>query len=475
MISEYIDLKEENNLEKLQAPARALREGKLVLLPTETVYGIGANALDEEAVKKIFIAKGRAQDNPLIVHISDKKMLEDLVQNVGKIEKILIEKFWPGPLTIIFEKKPIIPDMITGGLDTVAIRMPSNIVAKELIKLSEVPVAAPSANISGKPSGTDIKDIIDELDGKVDFIVDSGRVDIGLESTVVRVVEDVVHILRPGKITPENIQKLGLKVAIEKQILGEYRPEEKVMSPGIKYKHYAPNSKCLLLYSSDEQKLIEKIQEIEKNQKTVILCKTKNLDKYKSENKLAMGDTLEEIIKQDEKLKYIYDENSFILKIDDNEYKLSSQIIKKVRDFIYITPKSKITIYMKKNLINEECDYPENNALYIMHLSGNLVTYGDENRTKQRHITTQQIYKGVLDNIESDKEDYYSFDITNIIKDYKCHLSINNPNNIFFTTSSLRDYHYTKQKNNAYYHIQAINLPFQNIEFYYIDKELKNE
>ena len=185
--------------------------------------------------------------------------------------------------------------------------------------------------------------------------------------------------------------------------------------------------------------------------------------------------TLEEIIKQDEKLKYIYDDNSFILKIDNNEYKLSSQIIKKVRDFIYITPKSKITIYMKKNLINEECDYPENNALYIMLLSGNLVTYGDENRTKQRHITTQQIYKGVLDNIESDKEDYYNFDITNMIKDYKCHLSINNPNNIFFTTTSLRDYHYTKQKNNAYYHIQAINLPFQNIEFYYIDKELKNE
>jgi len=295
MKSEYINLKEVNNLEKLQEPARALKEGKLVLFPTETVYGIGANALDEEAVKKIFIAKGRAQDNPLIVHVSCKKMLNELVQNVGEIEKILIEEFWPGPLTIIFEKKPIIPDIITGGLNTVAIRMPSNIVAKELIELSEVPVAAPSANISGKPSGTDVKDIIDELDGKVDFIVDSGRVDIGLESTVVRILDDIVHILRPGKITPENIQSLGLKVAVEKQILGEYKPEEKVMSPGIKYKHYAPNSKCLLLYSRDEEKLIEKIQDIEQNQKTVILCKTKNLNKYKSENKLAMGDTLEEI------------------------------------------------------------------------------------------------------------------------------------------------------------------------------------
>jgi len=295
MISEYIDLKEEYNLEKLSKPAKALKEGKLVLFPTETVYGIGANALDEEAVKKIFIAKGRAQDNPLIVHISDKKMLDRLVQNVGEIEKKLIKEFWPGPLTIIFEKKPIIPEMITGGLKTVAIRIPSNMVARKLIELSNVPVAAPSANISGKPSGTNIEDIIEELDGKVEFIVDSGKVDIGLESTVVRVVEDVVHILRPGKITPEDIESLGIKVLVEKQILGEYKSGEKVMSPGVKYKHYAPNSKCLLLYSKDEEKLIEKIQDIEKKQKTVILCKTKNLDKYKSENKLAMGNTLEEI------------------------------------------------------------------------------------------------------------------------------------------------------------------------------------
>jgi len=184
---------------------------------------------------------------------------------------------------------------------------------------------------------------------------------------------------------------------------------------------------------------------------------------------------LEDIISNDQKLKYIYDDNVFILKVDDNEYKLSSQIIKKTRDFTYITPNSKITIYMKKHMINEECEYPENNSLYIMLLSGNLVTYGDENRTKQRHITTHQIYKGVLDNTNSDKEEYYSYDITNLIKEYKNHLSEENSNNIFFTTSSLRDYHYIKQKNNAYYHIQAINLPFQNIEFYYIDKELKHE
>lgn len=180
---------------------------------------------------------------------------------------------------------------------------------------------------------------------------------------------------------------------------------------------------------------------------------------------------LEEIIKQDKKLKYIYDDNVFILKVDDIEYKLSSQIIKKVRDFIYVTPESKIKIYMKKHMINEECDYPENNSLYIMLLSGDLVTYGDEQRTKQRHVFTHQVYKGVLDNTKTDKEDYYEYDITSLINEYKHSLTFDMPNNIFFTTSSLRDYHYIKQKNNAYYHIQAINLPFQNIEFYYIDKE----
>ncbi len=183
---------------------------------------------------------------------------------------------------------------------------------------------------------------------------------------------------------------------------------------------------------------------------------------------------LEDLIKQDINLKYIYDEDSFILKVDDQEYPLASQITKKKRDIIYITPDTKIEIWMKKHLIDEVCDYPENNALYIMLLSGNLVTYGDEQRTKQRHIATHQVYKGVLDNDKYNKE-YYIYDLRNLISEYKKEYSDDKPNNIFFTTTALRDYHYLKQKNNAYYHIQAINLPFQNIEFYYIDKEFKNE
>jgi uncharacterized protein len=191
--------------------------------------------------------------------------------------------------------------------------------------------------------------------------------------------------------------------------------------------------------------------------------------KYYPENKNNLYPDIKDIINEDKNLKYIYDPDSFILNIDGEEYKLESQILKNNRDIIYVTPESKVFIYMKKHLIEEVCDYPENNSLYIMLLSGNLVTYGDEGRTKQRHINTNQIYKGVLDNIKSDKKDYYKYDISNYIKEYKDYYSDENPNNIFFTTSSLRDYHYNKQKNNAYYHIQAINLPFQNIEFYYVE------
>lgn len=203
--------------------------------------------------------------------------------------------------------------------------------------------------------------------------------------------------------------------------------------------------------------------------------RTIDLKKYIPKTNNNGNPTLEELINEDKKLKYIYDKDSFIIKVDDKEYKLESQILKRTRDFIFLSKNSNIKLYMKKNLIEEECDYPENNALYIILLSGDLVTYGDENRTKQRHVMTHQVYKGVLDNTKSDKKGFYCYDLTNQIKEYKDFISKENPNNIFFTTTALRDYHYTKQKNNAYYHIEAINLPFQNIEFYYIDKELKNE
>lgn len=298
MKSKYADLKSNKNLDKIKEAAMSIKEGNIVLFPTETVYGIGANALDEKAVNKIFEAKGRASDNPLIVHICNLEMLNSLVQEVGKIEENLINNFWPGPLTIIFNRKECIPNNVTAELETVGIRMPSNEIARRLIELSNLPIAAPSANVSGKPSGTKIEDIIDELDGKVDYILDSGMVDIGVESTVVRVVNNKVHILRPGKITVEDIEKLGIEVVVEKQIMEECKPEEKVMSPGMKYRHYAPNTKCLLVYSDNGNKLVEKInEEIELYKNVLVLGRTSNLDKYKTDNKLDMGESLEEVSK----------------------------------------------------------------------------------------------------------------------------------------------------------------------------------
>ena len=177
---------------------------------------------------------------------------------------------------------------------------------------------------------------------------------------------------------------------------------------------------------------------------------------------------LKELIAEDPKLTYIYDSNSFILKVGEEEYPLESQILKRIRNIIYIDDKVKINLYIKKHILEEESPYPNNNALYMMLLSGDTIEYGDEKRVKQAHIMTHQIYKGVLDTLSSDKEGFYQVDITNLLREYFPFLSKINPNNFFVTTTDLRDYHYQKQKNNAYYHIDAINLPFQNIEFYCI-------
>ena len=175
---------------------------------------------------------------------------------------------------------------------------------------------------------------------------------------------------------------------------------------------------------------------------------------------------LSDLINEDSNLKYIYDNDSFILRVEDNYFKLESQLLKKARKIIYLSKGIDVYIYVKKNVLDEVSSYPNNNSLYIMLLSGDVIEYGDEGRVKQAHIATHQVYKGVLEKNESDMVDYYKVNITSFLNDYYKYLSVDNPNNIFFTTSDLRDYHYTKQKNNAYYHIDTINLPFQNIEFY---------
>lgn len=195
----YYNWKESINTEELRNVANLIKNGEVVVFPTETVYGIGANALDSNAVKKIFEAKGRPQDNPLIVHVANKQDIGRVVLTPSAVEQKLIDAFMPGPITIILKKKPIIPDIVSAGLETVGIRMPSNKIANKIISAAMVPIAAPSANISGRPSGTRVQDIRDELESKVSVIIDGGESQYGLESTVVKVIDDIPVILRPRK------------------------------------------------------------------------------------------------------------------------------------------------------------------------------------------------------------------------------------------------------------------------------------
>ena len=228
----------------LQKAAELLKDGKRVVFPTETVYGLGANALDTDAVKSIFEAKGRPSDNPLIVHIAELSQLDDLTDEVTEKAKALIDTFWPGPLTIILKRKNNIPDTVTAGLNTVGIRMPENPVARELIYLSGVPVAAPSANISGRPSPTDANYVIEDMMGRVEGIIDGGNCSVGVESTVIDMTGEIPTILRPGGVTAEEIAEV-----IGEVIGGKEKAEDKETpkSPGMKYTHYAPKAPVRIL------------------------------------------------------------------------------------------------------------------------------------------------------------------------------------------------------------------------------------
>ena len=286
----YLDLRNissVNDYSKLKTAGDILLNGGLVLFPTETVYGLGANGLNEEAVKKIYAAKGRSSDNPLILHICDIEMLGRIAQDISDVEFSLMNAFWPGPFTIILNKTCIVPSVVCGGLDTVGVRMPSNEIARNLIKYAGVPIAAPSANISGRPSGTNIKDIFSELSASVDYIIDGGDCNIGLESTVVRVIDGVPHILRPGKITAEEIEQVVGSVVVDKHVLGKLEADKKVLSPGMKYKHYAPKTECVLVYADDNKKVQNKILETANNcisngKVPLIMCLTQNVIFFKN-------------------------------------------------------------------------------------------------------------------------------------------------------------------------------------------------
>ena len=237
--------------EELLEGARILREGGLVAFPTETVYGLGANALDEEAARKIYEAKGRPSDNPLIAHVSAMEEVYPLVSQVSEKAKKLMNAFWPGPMTLIFPKSDLVPYGTTGGLDTVAVRMPSDPVANRLIALAGVPVAAPSANTSGRPSPTTAQHVLQDMDGRIDMIIDGGPVGIGVESTIVDVSVETPTVLRPGAITMEMLEEVLGEVQIDPAILGPVSADLRPKAPGMKYKHYAPKADLTLVEPED--------------------------------------------------------------------------------------------------------------------------------------------------------------------------------------------------------------------------------
>ncbi|KRQ87749.1 Threonylcarbamoyl-AMP synthase [Caloramator mitchellensis] len=279
----------ERDTEKIKEAAQVIQNGGLVVFPTETVYGLGANALSPEACKKIFIAKGRPQDNPLIVHVADFD-ISRYVEYIPENAKKLMEAFWPGPLTIIMPKSNLIPDVVTAGLDSVAIRMPENKLARRLIEFSNCPIAAPSANISGRPSPTSIEHCIEDLNGRVDMIIGGERAKVGLESTVVDATEGTITILRPGFITKEDLEEVVGVVKIDPAIKNEdFKPK----SPGMKYRHYAPKSP-LNIIMGDLNKVVDYINEnvynMKKQGKKVgVMMTDETIEKVDAEVKISLG------------------------------------------------------------------------------------------------------------------------------------------------------------------------------------------
>ena len=233
--------------------ANVIMQGGLVAIPTETVYGLGANGLDESAVAKIFEAKGRPQDNPLILHICGPEQIELFCHHIPQAAYDLAERFWPGPLTIVLPARSVVPKRTTGGLSTVAVRCPDSDVTREIIRISGVPLAAPSANISGKPSTTTAEHVRHDHDGRIDAIVDGGSCRVGVESTIVDLTEERPRLLRPGGVTPEELIEVLGDLVVDKAVTAQIDKDEVVKAPGMKYKHYAPQSEVVIVSGSREK------------------------------------------------------------------------------------------------------------------------------------------------------------------------------------------------------------------------------
>lgn len=252
METKKLYLNSEEREESLKQAAEILKDGGLVAIPTETVYGLGASAFSDEAVKKIFAAKGRPQDNPLIVHVSDLKQLNGIVRDFPESAKKLCEKFWPGPLTLVLPKGEKVCDSVSAGLDTVAVRMPKNETTLEIISRSGLPLAAPSANLSGSPSPTKATHVVADLDGKIDAILMGEDCSVGVESTVVTLAAKPPRLLRPGAVTVEQLKEFLPDLQVDKAVLSELKSGEKAASPGMKYKHYAPKCEVYLVEATSK-------------------------------------------------------------------------------------------------------------------------------------------------------------------------------------------------------------------------------
>ena len=254
----YFDLRDTKGQQKeiedkIGAAAKILREGGLVAIPTETVYGLGANGLDSEAVQRIFEAKGRPNDNPLILHVTGQQWLPRYCRDVPPIAYVLARKFWPGPLTMILKRKPIVPDETTAGLDTVAMRCPNHPVTLAIIREAGIPIAAPSANTSGRPSCTSAQDVLEDMDGKIQGVVDGGPCTVGVESTILDLTCEPPRLLRPGGLPLEDLERLIGHIDVDKAVTSALKEGEKPKAPGMKYRHYAPKAPVTVITGAPEK------------------------------------------------------------------------------------------------------------------------------------------------------------------------------------------------------------------------------
>ena len=270
------------DLEVLKEAAKLIRLGELVAFPTETVYGLGADGLNDAAAKKIYAAKGRPADNPLILHIAKKEDILALTTNLSANAKILIEKFWPGPLTLVVEKSKLIPKTVSAGLNTVAVRMPLTKIARDFIELANTPIAAPSANKSGRPSPTNAKDVLDDMNGLIAGILDGGSCNIGVESTIVDTTSIVPMILRPGGITKQMLEEVLGVVELDPSLSLDPKKDEefKPKAPGMKYRHYAPKAEMTLFEGERAvEKLVQRLLELDLEKQGVGLLVSKEEEK----------------------------------------------------------------------------------------------------------------------------------------------------------------------------------------------------